>query len=358
MQRRGGFVARHVLLVALLAAGLTACAVKVETPDWDALGDPGATQDPGMPQDPGVPDDPGPGGDPGDRPDTVVPIDPGGTEDPGAGQDPGLIEEAFEDIPYAPCSLVFNPSCSPEPCDDGNPDTANDRCQAGAGDPPDCRCAGSAIPMDPCLGLAQNQCVAIACDDGDARTDNDGCRWGTDADGLEACVCGGDPVLTAACLSVFNPSCESKGCLLGGLVPGRCGKGGVLDTCTCVPLDPCGRVANPNCMPEQCIASSTSLGMCTSDLVACGCKESTLDPCGTKANPVCASLVCVREGRLGFGQCTPTQLGGCECAAIDVKHPCGSAANPECKAADCELASGGKGACRQTLTGMCLCDKP
>jgi hypothetical protein len=111
-------------------------------------------------------------------------------------------------------------------------------------------------------------------------------------------------------------------------------------------------------MPEQCIASTTSLGTCTSDLVACGCKESTVDPCGTKANPVCASLVCIREGRLGFGQCSPTQLGGCECTAIDVKSPCGSVANPECKAASCALASGGKGACRQTLTGMCLCDKP
>lgn len=360
MLRNCDVVRWPVLLVAMGMFGALSCKVDVETPNWDAL-----PSDPGVVQDLGDPVDPGETTDDGERPDTVVPQDPGTSEDPGISQDPGTVgdpgtaEDTAADIPFEPCSLTFNPSCTPTACDDGNPETANDQCMGGvdADSVPFCECVGSAISIDPCEPLDVDQCVNINCDDGDARTEGDTCGWGLDDDGIGACVCIGTPVLGSACARDLNPTCESVACMLGGLIPGNCGKGGVLEGCGCISADPCTRVFNPNCNPEQCVTEKGVLGHCgNTGTITCSCEESTIDPCGSKVNPVCSGQICLRGGKLGLGQCRPT-LDGCDCDAVDTQAPCGSFGNPQCKPTKCDLAKGISGVCRETSIGMCICDK-
>ncbi len=353
------------LLVAMAMAGVLSCKVDIEDVNWDAL-----PSDPGVVQDLGGQSDPGQLLDDGERPDTTVlkdpgTMDPGTTEDPGVGTDPGTVEDpgtpqdTFEDIPFVPCSQTFNPSCTPAACDDEDPKTVNDQCVMGedAHSNPVCKCVGSAIPIDPCQGLASEMCVDVGCDDGDVRTQPDNCRWGTNDDGVDACLCAGVPGLNDACASDLNPKCSASKCLAGRLIPGRCGKGGPLERCACIPTDPCGQKLNPQCSAEQCVSSAGTLGICATDLLlGCICKNSTLDPCTTRNNKVCSAMVCLRSGKLGFGQCSPAE-GGCSCGAVDARGPCGSYENPQCKPDDCPLGGGRTGQCRATLTGMCMCDE-
>lgn len=311
MMRRHGLAVPILLLVAVLALGAGACKVKVVEPDWEALPsdwgggqDSGASLDLGTVQDPGTIPDAGPGVD------RIEPVDPGEPDDPGEGADPGAAADVQDkEVIAEACGSLFNPSCTPQPCDDG-----------------------------------------------DDRTQGDACVWQADGNGADVCACAGTPLPGSACVADLNPQCQEAPCLLGGLIPGRCGKTSTTSPCACIPADPCSRLTNPTCLAEQCVSGPSSLGYCSSDiLLLCGCEAAEADPCGSKVNPVCASHMCLRSGRLGFGQCKTTDLG-CQCLAIDAEAPCGSAANPECNASPCPLAGDKKGACRQNAAGVCICD--
>ncbi len=238
--------------------------------------------------------------------------------------------------PKSPCLVA---TCDPKtgacgtkaisggPCDDGEPCTVFDLCQAGG------LCQGSPVLCDdynPCthdlcapdLGCTNTPITDKACDDQDPCTSADECQGGLCLGGAWVCP---ECTSSADCNATLPPSPCTQGyqCLDGDCLPAK-------------PWKDCEWPDNP-CQTATC---DPSTGLCVTTNLPDGAPCEDFDPCTGAAH--CTAAKCVASpiecasaaNECGTAFCDPDE-GGCvelvdedDCAA---KSPCLSALEIDCR---------------------------
>lgn len=334
-------------------------------------------------------------------------------------EDVALFECGCKGDPIStdPCSSILNPQCSPETCDDDDQNTINDRCQwfdpfvqpIDVDDPvraslgPYCACQGDAQPPpDPCGSYLNAQCTPEVCDDQNPNTINDKCKLvefimvpfgGEAGEVVPGCICQGDPMNTDPCGSYFNPACIDQPCnddnadtiddrcklvdLPQSAMPGdRFDAVEIWCACQGKPKnpDPCGGFLNPACTPAGCDDdnSDTVNDKCVLQGGKCLCIGEPPGPCSNMANPQCTPVPCNDGNSLTTGDhCQYVEddfilmgedlfipspyIGQCACKGVP-PGPCDDAANPQCSTVPCDDSDPTtvNDTC-QDIGGLCVC---
>ena len=240
-------------------------------------------------------------------------------------------EQVFNLIPANTCSL---PNSDGNACDDGNPCTQTDTCQAGVcvgSNPKDCSASGTTCNPATC-DVNTGACVQHAASAGTTCNDSNACTTNDLCDGLGACLGGLPPACpgvdqchAAACVPATGcqpavvtagVTCnDSNACTTGETcqADGTCG-GGTAKVCNS-PTTPACQAATGTCNPADgscSYAAANTGGACVTNLCKVGqvCKgDGTCDP-GT--DKVCQTgYVCDS----GTGNCTPPVFYGPKSAA-------------------------------------------
>ena len=212
-------------------------------------------------------------------------------------------------------------------CDDGNPCTANDACQAGT-------CAGSKIPCDdgllctfdgcdPKTGGCQHLADAPACDDKNPCT-SDTCDLQTDCqhavDDSAACddgnPCTGDSCKGGKCVSVVQCDCavdadcdDKNPCTTDVCQAGKCVAKSA-DGGGCSPADKCQKPGSGVCTGGACVGGNAPID-CSSVGNACnaGVCDATNGTCQAVAKPAGTQCEdgngCTEGDTCAGGTCTP-----------------------------------------------------